>query len=164
MEDVKIALHLSLYIILVQTLYTCRPSYALEDDIVMESSAGAWTLLDSHYYHIAMSIAALYDYMISIGLICFEDDLRYWIKLRCMLWFSQFLMSLYDDSRWIEIFKMNKATIAEMCYWLRAPIEKQNTKYRLAVLVEVGICCCLYKLVHGANFLSCSEKFAIERL
>jgi hypothetical protein len=88
MEDVKIALHLSLYIILVQTLYTCRPSYALEDDIVMESSAGAWTLLDSHYYHIAMSIAALYDYMISIGLICFEDDLRYLVKPRYTLWFS----------------------------------------------------------------------------
>jgi hypothetical protein len=25
------------------------------------------------------------------------------------------------------------------------------------------VCCCLYKLVQGANFLACSKKFAIGR-
>ena len=88
MEDVEIALLLSLYVVLIQMLCACRPSYAFEDDIVMESLAGAWTLLDLHYYHIVMSIAALYNYRISTRLICFEDDLRYWIKPRCTLWFS----------------------------------------------------------------------------
>jgi hypothetical protein len=58
---------------------------------------------------------------------------------------------------------MDKANVAEMCYWLRVPIEKQNTKYPVAVPIEVRVCCCLYKLAHGANFLSCSEKFAIGR-
>jgi hypothetical protein len=72
-------------------------------------------------------------------------------------------MSLYDDSRWIEIFYMDKAVVAEMCYWLRASIVKQNMKYRMAVPVEVRVCCCLYKLVYGTSFLSCSEKFAIGR-
>jgi hypothetical protein len=88
----------------------------------MESSAGAGTLLDFEYSHIAMSIATLYDYRIFAGLICFEDDLQYLVKPRCRLWFSQFLMSLYDDSHWIEIFRMDKAIVTEMCYRLRAPI------------------------------------------
>jgi hypothetical protein len=72
-------------------------------------------------------------------------------------------MSLYDDSRWIEFFRMDKGTVASMCYHLRDAIQKQNTKYRLAVPVEVRVCCCLYKLAQGANFLACSEKFAIGR-
>jgi hypothetical protein len=50
--------------------------------------------------------------------------LRYWVKPRSTTWFSQFLMFLYDDSRWIEFFRMDKATIADMCYELRVHIEK----------------------------------------
>jgi hypothetical protein len=38
-----------------------------------------------------------------------------------------------------------------------------DMKYRLAILVEVRVCCSLYKLAHGATFLSFSEKFAIGR-
>jgi hypothetical protein len=58
---------------------------------------------------------------------------------------------------------MDKGSVADMCYRLRAVVQKQNTKYRLAVPVEVRVCCCLYKLAQGANFLACSEKFAIGR-
>jgi hypothetical protein len=50
---------------------------------------------------------------------------------------------------------MDKAIVADMCYQLRAYIEKQDTHYRLAVHVEVRVCAALYKLAHGANFLSC---------
>jgi hypothetical protein len=158
MEDVEVALLVSLYVVLVQTLYALQPQFAVEDDILLESTLSGGTSLDSQYSRFAMSTTALYDYRISAGLICFEDDLRFWVKPHCTLWFSQFLMSLYDDSRWIEIFRMDKGTVAEMRYRLRAPIEKQNTKYRLAVPVEVCVCCCIYKLAHGATFLSCSES------
>jgi hypothetical protein len=58
---------------------------------------------------------------------------------------------------------MDKANVAELCYRLRGVIQKQNTKYRFTVPVEVCVCCCLYKLAHGANFLTCNEKFAIRR-
>jgi hypothetical protein len=163
MEDVEVALLVSLYVVLVQTFYTLQAPFALDDDIVLESNLGRGTAFDSQYSRIAMSTAALYDYRICAGLICFDDELRFWMKPRCTVWFSEFLMSLYDDSRWIEIFRMDKGTVAEMCYRLRAPIEKQNTRYRLAIPVEVRVCCCLYKLAHGATFLSCNEKFAIGR-
>jgi hypothetical protein len=58
---------------------------------------------------------------------------------------------------------MGKGAVADLCYRLRGTIEKQDTKYRLAVPVQVRVCCCLYKLVQGANFLACSEKFAIGK-
>jgi hypothetical protein len=46
-------------------------------------------------------------------------------------------MSIYDDSCWIEFFRMGKGAVADMCYRLRGAIAKQNTKYRLAVPIEV---------------------------
>jgi hypothetical protein len=58
---------------------------------------------------------------------------------------------------------MGKGIVADMYYRLRGAIQKQDTKYRLAIPVEVRVCCCLYKLAQGANFLACSEKFAIGR-
>jgi hypothetical protein len=123
MEDIEVAFLVSLYVVLVQTLCASRPQFAVEDDILLESTVGGAASLDSRYCRIAMSTAALYDYRISACLICFDDDLRFWVKPRCTLWFSQFLMSLYDDSRWIEIFRMDKGTVSEICYRLRVPIE-----------------------------------------
>ena len=163
MEDVDIALLLSFFVVLIQTISQVQRPHDADDDILFDTAASAGSAMDSHDSHMAMSTAALYDYRISTGLLCFDDELRYWVKPRCTLWFSQFLMSLYDDSRWIEFFQIDKGMVAGMCYRLRGAVEKQNTKYRLAVPVEVRVCCCLYKLAQGANFLACSEKFAIGR-
>jgi hypothetical protein len=70
-------------------------------------------------------------------------------------------MCAYDDQRWIEQFRMDKSSVAEICYKLRGTIEKHDTNYRLAIPVEIRVCCCMYKLAHGANLLTCSELFAI---
>jgi hypothetical protein len=40
-------------------------------------------------------------------------------------------------------------------------IQKQDTKYQKVIPVEICVGCTLCKLVHGANLLACSEKFAI---
>jgi hypothetical protein len=108
-----------------------------------------------------MSTAALFDYRLATGLICFDDNLRYWVKPRSTTWFSEFLMDSYDDERWIEQFRMDKPSVAEICHKLRATIEKNDTNYRLAIPVEIRVFCCLYKLAHAVNMLSYSELFAI---
>jgi hypothetical protein len=68
---------------------------------------------------------------------------------------------MYDDNRWIENFRMDKASVAEIAFRLRDSISKNDTNYCLAILAEVRVCACLYKLVHGANLLTCNENFAI---
>jgi hypothetical protein len=160
--DMEVALLLSLYVVLIQVLAACGLTYASEDGIFGGSTQGG-SLLDSDNSALTISTLALYDYRLCTGLICFEDNLRYWVKPRSTTWFSQFLMSIYDDSRWIEFFRMDKGSVADMCYRMRRQIEKQDTHYRLAVPVEVRVCAALYKLAQGANFLSCSEKFAIGK-
>jgi hypothetical protein len=99
MADVDVALLLCLFVVLIQTLYSCQLAAGSDDDIMLESAAPTGTAMDSHDSHIALCVAALHDYRISTGVIYFDDELRYWVKPRCTLWFNQFLMSLYDDSR-----------------------------------------------------------------
>jgi hypothetical protein len=111
--DVDIALITALYVILIQAFADCHRSYGLHDDVVMDGWLSGASLLDSHNCTLAISTAALFDYRLFAGLICFDDELRYWVKPRSTTWFSQFLMSLYEDSRWIEFFRMDKATVAD---------------------------------------------------
>jgi hypothetical protein len=106
-----------------------------------------------------MSTIALYSYHISSGLLCFDDELRYWVKPR----FNDFLISVYDDSRWIDLFRMSKGLVAELCSRLRPQIQKQDTKYRLAIPVEIQICATPYKLAQASTLTTISEAFAIGR-
>lgn len=70
-------------------------------------------------------------------------------------------MIVYDGPHWVDHFRISKETMFEICNKLQPYIEQQDTRYRVAVLVEIRVCMTLYKLAHGANFLSCSELFTI---
>jgi hypothetical protein len=161
--DINVALITALYVVLIQAFANCHRSYGLHDDIVMDGWLSGASLLDSHDCALVISTATLFDYRLSAGLICFDDELRYWVKRRSITWFSQFLRSLYEDSHKIEFFRMDKATVANMYYRLQDYIQKRDTHYRLVVPVEVRVCTALYKLAQGENILSCSENFAIGK-
>ena len=88
MADANLALLVNLYVILLHANCNGLTSYILEDDVVMESIVRSATNLDSQHCRIAMSTATLHDYQIAIGLLCFDNKLRYWVKPRCTLWFS----------------------------------------------------------------------------
>ncbi len=42
-------------------------------------------------------------------------------------------------------------------------IGKQDTKYKKIVPIEICVCCVMYKLAHGANFMVCNELFAMGK-
>lgn len=126
----------------------------LFDHILLEDIVGESTCLDSHDVAIAIVGAALYDYCLSCNLIYFHDELRFWIKLRRSTYFS---MNVYDDSRWIDQFRMDKSAVAGICYRTRDVIVKSEINYRFAVPVEVRVCACLYKLARGYKLLFCSK-------
>ena len=56
---------------------------------------------------------------------------------------------------------MTKSSVFELSHQLRPLIEKQNTKYQLAIPVVVRVACTLLKLAHATNTRMCSELFAI---
>jgi hypothetical protein len=77
-----------------------------------------------------------------------NDKLRWYVKPRSLTWFVDFLMTEYDIWRWIELFRMSKESLLDMCAHLRPLIARQNTNYREVVCVEARIACALYKLVN----------------
>jgi hypothetical protein len=49
---------------------------------MQEGIVGGNNILDSHDLQLVISTAALFDYRLAIGLICFDDSLHYWVKPR----------------------------------------------------------------------------------
>ena len=105
--------------------------------------------------------AALQNFRLCTSLNVFDDDLGFWVKLRSTTWFSRFLLSEYDDSRWVQMFRFTKPAVFALADLLRPTIQKKDTKYKLAIPVVIRVACCLFKLTHGASLFICSEMFAI---
>jgi hypothetical protein len=76
-DDVEMALLVSLYVVLVQSLIELQSTFPYDDHIMQEGIVGGNNILDSHDLQLAISTAALFDYRLAAGLICFDDSLHY---------------------------------------------------------------------------------------
>jgi hypothetical protein len=98
MDDSKMSLLVALFIALIQTLMEDVPSFAVEDQVASDTGILlGFDLLNIFDVQLILSVAALNDYRLQYGLLCFDDQLRYWVKSRSTTWFYKFLMSVYDD-------------------------------------------------------------------
>lgn len=91
-------------------------------------------------------------------------ELGYWVKPRNTTWFSIFLLIEFEEDRWLKNFHMNKVMLFSIANHLRHVFQIQNTKYRQSILVEILVCCVIFKLAQGANFIICNELFTIGKL
>jgi hypothetical protein len=80
MDELELVLFGTFLVILVQTLIELRPSSAVEDHMLTYGTFEGCIDLDSNDVQFAMATAALYNYWVNCGLLCFEVDLRFWIK------------------------------------------------------------------------------------
>lgn len=107
--------------------------------------------------------ATLHHFRLCLVCNFLDEDLGFWVKPRSTTWFSRFLLEQYDNRRWLEMFRMTKAVVLSLSEVLRPHVQRENTKYRLAIPVLIMVACTLFKLAHGANLTVCSEMFAIGR-
>ena len=103
----------------------------------------------------------LHTYRLCLPSTILPVEVSYWIKPQSTRWFSRFLVEQYDNTRWISMFRMMKDVVFNLAELLRPHVEKQNTKYSLAILVLIQVVCTLFKLTHGTNLTICSEMFAV---
>jgi hypothetical protein len=106
--------------------------------------------------------AALHHFCLCIVFSLFDQELGFWVKPRSTTWFSKFLLGHYDN-RWIQMFRMTKVAVFSLSDLLRPHVEKQDTKYRLAIHVLIRLACTLFKLTHGPSLFICSEMFAVGK-
>lgn len=116
-----------------------------------------------HSDYASLISSALHNFRLCTPFSYLDDDLGYWVKPRSTTWFSRFLVDQYDNTRWVEMFRMTKPSVFALAGVLRPHVEKQDTKFRLAIPVLIRVACTLFKLTHAANFTVCSEMFAIGR-
>lgn len=105
--------------------------------------------------------SVLHDFRIVHATSLLDQELGWWVMPRSTSWFSRFVLQEYDDSWWLENFRMTKASVFSLTNLLRRHIERQDTHYRLAIPPIVRVACTLFKLCQGASLLLCSEFFAI---
>ena len=74
MDDIELSLLVAFFVTIIQTLVEVAPSFAMEDQAA--SNMGAllgFDLLNVSDLQLLLSIAALNDYKLQCGLLCFDD-------------------------------------------------------------------------------------------
>jgi hypothetical protein len=92
-----------------------------------------------------------------------SEDLGFWVKPRSTTWFSRFLLGQYREERWIQMFRMTKPAVFALSDLLKPHVQKQDTRYRLAIPVLVRVAVTLFKLTHGASLFVYSEMFVVGK-
>jgi len=73
-----------------------------------------------------------------------------------------FLQTNYDDEWQIQNYKMSKDTLFNITNKLN-PLIVKDTRYHLAILVEVQLACVIYKLFYSSHLLTYNELFVISK-
>jgi hypothetical protein len=92
-----------------------------------------------------------------------HDSDRWWVKSRSITWFEQFVLTEYDDHRWIELFRMSKATVLRISDHIHPLIGKQDTNFRGCVPTRTRVAGALFKLAHNSHHVVVTELFGLGR-
>jgi hypothetical protein len=160
----QVALFLPTLILLLKNVVDSMQSSGAED--VGEDAKIIPNVFNVHRVLVDMNTivsSVLYDFRVAHDSSLLDPDVGWWVKPRSTTWFSRFFLFEYDDSRWIENFRMSKSSLLNLSRMLAPHIQRQNTRFRKAVPSVVKVACALYKLTQGASLLSCSEQFAIGK-
>jgi hypothetical protein len=107
--------------------------------------------------------SVLHDFRLAHAAELVGRELGWWVLLRSTCWFSRFVLTEFDDSRWLENFRMTKAALISLSNLLRPHIERVNTNYRAAIPPVARVACSLFKLTQGASLLIVFEFFAVGK-
>jgi hypothetical protein len=86
-----------------------------------------------------------------------------WVKTWSITWIFHFLMTQYEDFRWIDHFRITCKFVEQLIAKLKYFVEKKIITYKCAILVNIYVVCSFYKLADGVKYLHYSELFAIEK-
>jgi hypothetical protein len=131
------------------------------DRMLLEGVGGRPTLRDE--VTACVNAAALHQLRSLNSMIASADGSRWWVKSRCITWFDQFALTEYDDYRWIELFRMSKATLLRISEHVHPIIGKQDTNFRGCVPTRIRVAAALFKIAHNAHHVIVTELFRIGR-
>ncbi|XP_070552294.1 uncharacterized protein [Ptychodera flava] len=90
-------------------------------------------------------------------------DRRIWTRFRSRNWWEDVVLRTWNDSDWVENFRMTKATFRFLCNRLRDRINRIHTRFRSAVMVDQRIAITLWKLGTNCDYRTIGHLFGVGR-
>ena len=86
-----------------------------------------------------------------------------WARQRSRHWWNIIVGTVFIDKDWLENFRMKRCTFMFICDQLRPSIQKNNTRMRPAIPVEMRVGITLWKLATNADFRTVGQLFGVAR-
>ncbi|KAL2643820.1 hypothetical protein R1flu_011407 [Riccia fluitans] len=90
-----------------------------------------------------------------------QDQIRWWVKERSLIWYDYYLQKAYDDLRWIFTLRMTCGVFKFIVTKLAPTISKVEIRFGNAVPADVRIVATLYRLATGSNYFNVAERFGV---
>jgi hypothetical protein len=111
----------------------------------------------------SINAAVLHQLRSLLSMTYADDGDRWWVKTRSITWFEQLALTEYDDHKWIELFRMSKATLLRISEHIHPLIGKQDTNFRGCVPTRTRVAAALFKIAHNAHHVVVTELFGLGR-
>lgn len=89
---------------------------------------------------------------------------EYYVKSRSLTWWLDFCMNpVYDPVWWHKCFRMSKESFETLVELLTPFLERESTNWKLTEMIEPSrmVAIFLYRVAHGTDYFTLSEKFAV---
>ncbi|XP_065430477.1 uncharacterized protein LOC101941125 [Chrysemys picta bellii] len=90
-------------------------------------------------------------------------ECRFWARETSTDWWDSLVLQVWDDSQWLQNFRMHKGTFMELCDLLSPALNCQNTRMRAALTVEKRVAITLWKLATPDSYRSVGNQFGVGK-
>jgi hypothetical protein len=91
--------------------------------------------------------SVLHDFRVAHALDLVDRKLGWWVLPRSTCWFNWFVLNEFDDSQWLDNFRMTKSSLLSLSNLLCPHIERMNMNYRAAIPPVAKVACAMFKLM-----------------
>lgn len=92
---------------------------------MMLESSNALQFKRGSNLHIALNSTSLFYRSIPTFVYDFSNELKWWVFLRSIVWFSHFILTKFDSQQWVKLFQMTKHTLFDIVVKLRLYMESK---------------------------------------
>ncbi|XP_060540894.1 uncharacterized protein LOC117658435 [Pantherophis guttatus] len=88
---------------------------------------------------------------------------RFWARPRSTEWWDRTVLETWDDSEWLQNFRMCKATFLDLCARLSPALQRQKTRMRIPLSVEKRVAIAIWKLATSVCYRDVGNQFGVGR-
>ncbi|XP_050773769.1 uncharacterized protein LOC127031078 isoform X2 [Gopherus flavomarginatus] len=88
---------------------------------------------------------------------------RFWAWETSTDWWDRIVLRVWDDSQWLQNFRMHKGTFMELCDLLSPALKRKNTKMRAALRVHKRVAIALWKFAMPNSHRSVGHQFGVGK-